>query len=168
MSTPVKIALYAAGIGALIYIVRMVSNQWANKLTVAFQSIGIPVYRSGNLALPVTLKVSNLTPVAIPVTNLQAALYILKNGVYQLVGQTENTGPFTINPGNNPLTLYPTINLSALVPQSVTVLNVLNTLANYNPIATVRIVAKVNVQGYEFEEATEHKIMYNQLYQNAA
>lgn len=166
MSTPVKIALTAAGIGALIYIVRNL-NTWANKITVAFQSIGIPVYRSGNMALPVTLKVSNLTPIGIPINNLQAALYILKNGVYQLVGQTENTGPFTINPGNNPLTVYPTINLSALVPQNVSVLNILNTLANYAPAATIRIVAKVNVQGYEFEETTDHKLMYNQLYQNA-
>lgn len=167
MSTPVKVAAIAAAIGVLIYLVKSV-NQWANKITVTFKSIGIPAIRNGQMALPVTVLVKNITPLAIPVNNLQAALYILRNGVWTLLGQTQNTGPLTINTGDNPITLYPTINLSLLIPQNVNVLNVLNTLANYNPVATIKIVAKVNVQGFEFEEVTDHKIMYNQLYQNAA
>lgn len=167
MSTPVKVAAIAAAIGVLIYLVKSV-NQWANKITVTFKSIGIPAIRNGQMALPVTVLVKNITPLAIPVNNLQAALYILRNGVWTLLGQTPNTGPLTINIGENPITLYPTINLSLLIPQNVNVLNVLNTLANYNPVATIKIVAKVNVQGFEFEEVTDHKIMYNQLYQNAA
>lgn len=166
MSTPVKFAAAAAIIGVLVFFARSI-NQWAKKITIAFQSIGIPAFRNGRMALPVTLKVSNLTPLSIPINNIQAALFIMRNGAWHLLGQTENTGPVNINPGDNPLTIYPAIDLAMLTPQNVTVLTLLNTLANYNPIATVRIVAKVNVQGYEFEETTDHKIMYNQLYQNA-
>lgn len=163
MSTPVKYAAITVGIGVLFLLARSV-NKWANKITVTFQSIGIPIIRNANLALPVTVLVNNVTPVAIPINNLQAALYILRNGVYTLLGTTESTGPFTLNTGNNPVTLYPTINLALLVPQNVNVLNVLNTLANYQPAATIRIVAKVNVQGVEFEKTTDHKIYYSQLY----
>lgn len=167
LNTAVKIALYAAGLGAIVYAVRMASSNLGKQISIAFKGIGIPVVRSGKLTLPVTLHIKNLTPLSVPIDNVKAAIFILRENLWQFVGETENTGALTINTGETPVTVYPTINLTALIPQT-TVINVLNVLANNNPLVTVKIATKVTVQGYGLEHTIEQKISLDQLYKNAA
>lgn len=162
MSTVVKIALWAAGIGAAVYAVREFSNQWSDKISVAFKSFGLPAIKGSNITLPVTLQVTNKTPLSLPINNIQAALFILRNGMWDLIGQTENTGPVNIISGITPITFYPIVDLAKLTPK-VNVLSVLNVLANNTPLTTVRIIAKINVQGYELVQTVEQQISIDQL-----
>lgn len=169
MSNAVKITLYALGIGALYWLIvngKQKLSEWGNKITFKIVSFGRPEVRSGNFSVPLVVRITNQSPVAIPLSNLVIKISQLKNGMYHTVGMTDPTGPFTIKQGDNDLTLYPRVDIAQLNPLSNAgnILNsVLNVLTNQNPLLDLKVDADITVQGLTFTETTTQKIYLNKL-----
>lgn len=167
MSTPVKIALYASGIGALYWLITQAQsklNEWSNKISFKIISFGVPELRMGTLSVPLLVRITNLTPVSIPITDFALTLSILKKGQYQAVGRTDNTGPFTINPGDQNITLYPRLDIAKLNPEGSNLLTAaVNILSNKNPLLDLKIDAEINVKGLIVTESQTQQIYLNKL-----
>lgn len=172
MSTTVKIGLYAAGIGLLFWAItaaRKKAQEWATKITFKIISFGKPELRSGNLSVPLLVRITNLSPLVIPIDNMVISLSVLKNGMYSTVGKTDPSGAFTITQGDKDITLYPRVDVAKLNPfKGVStgtnlLTTITNVLSNQNPLLDVKIDADITVQGVTVTETVMQKIYLNQL-----
>lgn len=170
MNTAVKFALVSVAIGAVVYFVRQAGNkinEWANKLSVRVTGLGIPVFYSGQLSVPVNLVINNPLPAQLPINSLQVGLFILRGSMFEQFGQA-NQPAFTLTPGDNSLTLRPVVDLSKIQPNAPTWQTALNILASNQSLATVKIVTRVNVQGITFDKEETRSLTLNQLFNAAA
>lgn len=149
MTTTAKVGVFAVittALVALAFYGKQTLTDWANKISVRFQSIGKPLLKSGKLAVPVTLTLQNLTPISIPVDNVKIKLY--KAGVQ--FGETENTGALSINTGNNAITLYPLIDLKKILPTGNILSQINSVLSNQSPVLDFVAAITTTIQGYSF------------------
>lgn len=175
MNQILKFSILAAVIGGVIYLINAGKNQvteWADKITVKFAGIGKPQLRSGNVTIPITLAIYNPAPLAIPVDNISGKIFLLRNSLWQPVGNLLPSGAVAFAPGETRQTFFPVIDLAKLNPitsvasaiQAAT--NLLNTGGQVN--ASLKIEVLVNVKGFEFTQSAEQSINLNELYRAAA
>jgi hypothetical protein len=170
-----KFTLIAAALGGLVYLLKTGKDQvteWADKITVKFASIGKPGLRNGNVTIPITLSIFNPSPLSIPLTNISGKIFLLRNSLWQPVGDILPSGAVAFAPGETRQTFFPVIDLSKFILitsvasaiQAAT--SLLNTGGQVN--AKIKIDVTVNVKGFEFTQSAEQSINLNDLYRAAA
>lgn len=140
MSNTAKVGLFAlaaTAIAAIAFYGKRTVTEWGNKFNLAFQSIGKPVLKMGVLTVPVNILLNNAIPVAITLDNLR--IQLVKDGT-NVFADTGNSGALPINPGNNELTVTPTITLAKIL-SSNWASNITNVLANQS--ALVNFIVRV-------------------------
>ncbi len=147
-------------------------SEWADKITVKFAGIGKPGLRNGNVTIPITLSIFNPSPLSIPLTNISGKIFLLRNSLWQPVGNILPSGAVAFAPGETRQTFFPVIDLSKLNPitsvasaiQAAT--SLLNTGGQVN--AKLKIDVTINIKGFELNQSTEQSINLNDLYRAAA
>lgn len=175
MNQILKITLFTAIIGGIVYLLKAGKDQvseWADKITIKFAGIGRPQLRNGNVTIPVTLAITNPAPLPIPVDNISGKIFLLRNSLWQPVGNILPSGAVAFAPGESRQTFFPVIDLSKINPITSVAsairaaTNFLNTGGQVN--AKIKIDVTVNVKGFEFTQSQEQSINLNELYRAAA
>lgn len=175
MSNPVKIALYAAGIGILYWAITTAQktlSDWAGKLTYKILSIGTPVINQGKASLPIKVVIFNPTPFTAPIDNVKISLSLLRNGMYVPFGKA-SSGVVNLEPGNIEKTLYAVIDLAQVIGRQSTVdsrlTTVLNVLSNTQSLADIKTEVTVTIKGVDLPaQSFNQKIYLTDLLRNAA
>lgn len=161
-STAAKVgilALVATAIAALAYYGKRTVNEWADKLSVKFISIGAPSLRTGLLSVPIAVEIQNDTPIGIAIDNL--VIRLLRNN--QVFGYTQNTGPFTVAVGKTPLTLHSSIQLSNIIPTGNVFQQVTNVLSNQSPLIDFVVEITTTVGGINLVVSKPQAFYLNDL-----
>jgi hypothetical protein len=170
-----KFTLIAAAIGGLVYLLKSGKDQvtdWAKSISIKFEGIGRPQLRSGNVTIPITLSIYNPAPLAIPVDNISGKIFLLRNSLWQPVGNILPSGAVAFAPGETRQTFFPVIDLSKINPITSVAsaikaaTNFLNTGGQVN--AQLKIEVTVHIKGFEFTHSQEQSINLNELYRAAA
>lgn len=168
MGTPVKIALYAVGIGILYYAITTAQktlSDWAGKLTYKIVKIGAPVINAGKASLPIAVGIFNPTPFTAPIDDVKITLSLLRNGMYVPFGKA-SSGVVSLEPGSIEKTLYAVIDLQQIIAYAKT-LNVATLLTS--PGTDIKTDVIVTIKGIDLPaQSFTQKIYLTDLVKNAA
>lgn len=170
MNNFVKVTLAAAILGGAIWLYnqgRSTVAEWASKVTVRITAFGIPQYMQNVLALPITITITNPTPLAVPISSMRAGLFVLKGSNWEMFGTMDPVPAFEIQPGENPLNINPRIDVQKLNPFSSS-----QTIQQYVSTAikpvTIKLAVALNIQGYDFEQVETRSLTIKDLLRNVA
>lgn len=170
LTTGAKIGLFTVAAGAIaaaLYYGKQTFSEWGQKLKVKIASVGRPALSpTGKLSIPLVLRITNVAPVGVTLDNATVKLLLPRDGSYTLVGQTDPTGPITINAsGDTNVNVFPHIDLDKLKPVIVgSISNTLtNLLTNTSALLDLKVESKITIQGYDIAQSTFTKIYLSDL-----
>lgn len=174
MNSLVKYTLIAAGIGGILYLVKLgkdTVNQWSEKFNLRIVQFGKPTLSGGNLSVPLKVRISNPAPVGATIQSASVKLFYLRNGMYVPFGVAPPTAPFHLmGNGDTDIMVNPVIDLNALDPFTGGGFNLNNLFAQIknlatgqNPLIDVKAEVAITIEGFEIVEETTSKIYLNQL-----
>lgn len=140
MNTAVKVGLWAAGIGALLWIGKKSTEaiQLVQGLTYKITGFGTPRLASQILSIPLRVAITNPTATSLQVDNVNIALSILQKNSYKPVGGA-NVNQITVAPGTTTKEFVAQIDLRALTS------NILDTLSTVAQSSALSVKADVLV-----------------------
>lgn len=162
MSTAWKIAT-AIGIGGILYFItskgKQLVNQWAGKIKFTIVKF-----------FPLTVRITNPTPIYAPVDSVAIKAYYLRNGMYVQFASAPPTKPFNITPNaSTDVTLHPKIDLKALNPfTGGNIDKAIAIIAGQNPLVDIKIELTITIGGMSFTEEAFTKIYLSELVKNVA
>lgn len=144
MNTAVKVGLWTAGIGALLYIGKKYSDAYAlvKGITYKIVDFGLPKLSNNVLSVPLNLAVSNSTDSTLVVDNISIAISLLQKGNYMPVGGA-TISKVNAPPGTSEKVFIGQVDLKALTK------NVFDTLATVlqNNAITIKADVIITAQG---------------------
>lgn len=165
MSNTAKIALTLTGIGLLYLAItkaKETASEWANKINFKIVSVGKPsLSPKGQLSLPLQIRITNVAPISVPLDNAKVKLFLLRNGIYMPLGETDPTGPVTINAsGDTTVVLYPHIDINKLKPViggnvAAAIASLVN---NTSALLDLKAESEITIQGYVIAQSTSTKV----------
>jgi len=164
LSNTAKIALTVTGLGLAYWIftqAKAKASEWANKINFKVTSFGKPALSpGGKLSVPLQIRITNIAPIAVPLDNAKVKLFLLRNGIYTPIGETDPTGPVNINAsGDTAVTLYPHIDINKLRPVignvAETITNLIN---NTSALLDLKAESEITIQGYVIAQSTSTKV----------
>jgi len=118
MNTWAKVGIAAAVLGGVAYAIFAGAKSIVEGITYKVTKFGIPQVSGTTITIPITMRLSNASIVPIPVEQIQLDLSYRQNGVYISAGHLVHAG-FDLNPGDQEVTLYPTLDVKALLTNVV-------------------------------------------------
>lgn len=165
MDTLLKYALYATGLGLVIYFAHKASqkaSEWVNKITFKIVDFQLPTYAAGKFTVPLLVRITNASPLMAPIQNVLIKLSALRNSNFIEFGQV-NSGPFTLYPGTFNQSFLPVLDVGKLNPFSPNgnlLTNITQVLSNTNPLVDIKIDTTVIIEGVALPTQTERKQLY--------
>ena len=144
MNTAVKVGLWAAGIGVLLWIGKKSTEavQFVQGLTYRITGFGTPKISSQILSVPLRVAITNPTATSLQVDNVNISLSILQKNTYKVVGGA-NVNQVSVAPGVTTKEFVAQIDLRALTSNF---LDTLNTIAQSSALS-VKADVLVTIKG---------------------
>ena len=144
MNTAVKVGLWAAGIGALLWIGKKSSEAYSLVKGVSYKIVdfGLPKLSSNILSVPLNLTITNSTVTSLVVDNVSIAISLFQKDKYIPIGGA-NIAKVNAPPGTSEKVFIGQVDLQALTK------NVFDTLATIlqNNAITIKADVLVTVGG---------------------
>ena len=179
MNNLVKYTLIAAAIGGVVYLVKLGKDSavaYAGKISFKIKEFGKPSIKSGQLTVPLVVRITNPTLLMAPIRSVAVKLFYLRNGIYTPFASAPPTAPFTIKSNESTdVSIFPTVDLQklkALLPTGMDFSNILSTVNNLftgaNPIIDVKAEVTINIEGYETVQEATQKLYLTDFLKNVA
>lgn len=161
MDSTLKFGLITALFGALVYGLHKATqkaSEWTRAIAFRVVDFGLPTFGSGQLAVPLVVRITNNSPLMAPIQNVLVLLSVLRNNSWVAFGQI-NSGPFTLHPGTSNHTFLAS-KLNPFGASGNQLQTITQVLLNQNPVADVKIDTTVQIEGVALPTHTERKPLY--------